>query len=64
MLVADAEAGAEELPRLAQLVQRARREPLDLLETAMPVKKMWWLPPMPPPLNSHSAVRAIRTGVE
>jgi hypothetical protein len=62
MLVADGVAGAE-LPRLLRLVHRAPREPLDLLETAMPVKKMWWLPRMPPLLNSRLGARAIKTGV-
>jgi hypothetical protein len=56
---------AAELPRQARLhVLLVRREPQDLLEMAMPVKKTLWLQPMPLPLSSLSDGRPIKTGVE
>ena len=59
------ETDAVDLPRqvrrLGLLVPRESQGPL---ETAMPVKKMLSLPPTPPPLNSLSDGRAIKTEVE
>ena len=57
-------AGAGEHPRLAQHDRLARLGRLGLLEMAIRVKKMWWLPRMLRPLNSLSDGRAIKTGVE
>ena len=59
------ETAAVDLQRQARrLVLLVPREPQGPQETAMPVKKMSSLQPMPLPLSSLSDGRAIRTAVE